>query len=206
MSIESNIIRSNVQKTSLWSGGKTTELFIYPEGSEYGERNFKCRISSATVEVESSAFTKLEGYERYLMILQGCMKIKHDDEEWISLEPYQVDCFGGGQETVSEGKVRDFNVMLTSDFNAELVSYSLDLNQWIDINDSNAFIHFVYCVEGTAQIQLEQHDKMQRHFLYEGDGFFLESDQLQEQLIAFQMKALKGSGRVVHVKIFKNSK
>ena len=38
--------------TSKWSGGSTTELYIYPPQAVYREGNFKCRISSATVEVE----------------------------------------------------------------------------------------------------------------------------------------------------------
>ena len=43
--------------TSKWSGGSTTELYIYPPQAVYREGNFKCRISSATVEVEKSDFT-----------------------------------------------------------------------------------------------------------------------------------------------------
>ena len=31
-----------------WSGGKTTELFIYPKGASLSKRDFICRISSAT--------------------------------------------------------------------------------------------------------------------------------------------------------------
>lgn len=54
--------------TSKWSGGSTTELYIYPPQAVYREGNFKCRISSATVEVEKSDFTSLPGVKRYLSI------------------------------------------------------------------------------------------------------------------------------------------
>ncbi len=205
MSIESNIIRSNVQKTSLWSGGKTTEIFIYPETAEYGKRNFDCRISTATVEVETSTFTPLPGIERYLMILEGEMRLKHDEGEWIYLQPYVSHCFGGGQHTVSEGKVRDFNVMVSEGYASKIETHNLDLENWVDLNYQEEFIHFIYCTEGTVQVQLEQKDKVQRHFLYVGDGFFLESTQIEDALGAFQMKALKGHGKAIHVVVRKKS-
>ena len=47
--------------TSNWSGGSTTEFYIYPPQSSYSQRDFAIRISSATVDVESSEFTLLPG-------------------------------------------------------------------------------------------------------------------------------------------------
>lgn len=99
-------------KTSLWSGGSTTELYIYPEDAVYKEGNFQCRISSATVEVERSDFTSLPGVKRYLSIFHGHLDMIHGEGEKVSLEPFQVDCFDGGVPTVSFGQVVDFNLML----------------------------------------------------------------------------------------------
>ena len=99
-------------KTSLWSGGSTTELYIYPEDAIYKEGNFQCRISSATVEVERSDFTSLPGVKRYLSIFHGHLDMIHGEGEKVSLEPFQVDCFDGGVPTVSFGQVVDFNLML----------------------------------------------------------------------------------------------
>ena len=45
--------------TTTWSGGKTTQLAIAPDGASYAERAFLWRISSATVELEASDFTPL---------------------------------------------------------------------------------------------------------------------------------------------------
>lgn len=199
MSIESNIIRSNVQKTSLWSGGKTTEIFIYPETAEYGKRDFDCRISTATVEVETSTFTPLPGIQRHLLILEGEMRLQHDEGEWLTLKPYINHIFDGGQHIVSEGKVRDFNVMVSEANEAELQVYELDTENWVNLHYKEELIHFIYCTEGTVQVQLEQKDKVQRHFLYPGDGFFLENRQQEEPINLFQMKALKGSGKGIHV-------
>ena len=98
--------------TSKWSGGSTTELYIYPPQSVYREGNFKCRISSATVEVEKSDFTSLPEVKRYLSIFSGELKMIHGEKEEVILEPFEVDCFDGGVPTVSYGKVLDFNFML----------------------------------------------------------------------------------------------
>ena len=99
-------------KVSKWSGGDTTELYLYPEDGDYRSGNFQLRISSATVEVERSEFTSLPGVERYLMIFQGHLDMIHGEKEKVSLEPYEVDHFDGGIPTVSYGKVVDFNLML----------------------------------------------------------------------------------------------
>ena len=46
------IIKPEEYAVSEWAGGKTTQLYIYPQDSEYAKRNFLLRISSATVECE----------------------------------------------------------------------------------------------------------------------------------------------------------
>ncbi len=68
-------------QTSLWSGGSTTQLYIYPEDGDYKQGNFQCRISSATVEAERSDFTKLPGVKRYLSIFQGHLDLVHGEEQ-----------------------------------------------------------------------------------------------------------------------------
>lgn len=203
MSIESNIIRSNVQKTTEWSGGKTTELWIWPKESNYGERNFDCRISTAVVEVEESTFTLLPGHLRHLMILEGNLKLSHNNGEEITLEPYQVDVFDGGDQTVSRGLVRDFNVMLGAGYKATVKAFEVTVEAWEDLSYHSDFLHLIYCFKGTVQVQVEQQDKMQRHFLYEGDAFFLEGGAEETALKAFQMKSLKSEGIAIHVCIEK---
>ena len=67
-------------KTTDWSSGKTTEMYIYPKDCSYNERNFDFRISSATIEVEESEFTDLIGYRRLLTILDGELDLKINDK------------------------------------------------------------------------------------------------------------------------------
>lgn len=98
--------------TSNWSGGSTTEFFIYPPQSSYSQRDFAIRISSATVDVESSEFTLLPGYQRLITPLnsQLYLSFKETAETYL-LKPYEVAYFDGAYHTYSKGKATDFNVM-----------------------------------------------------------------------------------------------
>ena len=113
-------------KVSKWSGGDTTELYLYPEDGDYKSGNFQLRISSATVEADQSEFTSLPGVERYLMIFQGHLDMVHGEKEKVSLEPYEVDHFDGGVPTVSYGKVVDFNLMLKNGAGGRMEALCLD--------------------------------------------------------------------------------
>ena len=106
-------IRTKEQyKTSNWSGGQTTELYLYPSDGDYASRRFSVRLSSATVDVEESTFTKLPGIERKLMILEGNLSLEHMGIRQRQMKPYDVEAFRGDWDTVSRGKVRDFNLMI----------------------------------------------------------------------------------------------
>ncbi len=100
-------------KTSAWSGGTTTELYLYPEQGSYADRNFKFRISSATVELEESDFTPLPGVERYITPLDGAFVLTHPGVAPVELPalaaPY---CFSGEVPTHCVGRATDFNLML----------------------------------------------------------------------------------------------
>ena len=85
MTIEKVIIKTDEYITSQWSGGKTTELFIYPKDSKYKELDFKFRISSAAVELEQSEFTILEKVYRFITPLDNSLKLTHDGKDYIQL-------------------------------------------------------------------------------------------------------------------------
>ena len=65
------IIKKDQYKVSTWSGGTTTEIFLAPRDGSYADRRFDFRISSATVDLEESDFTPLDGVKRFLTILEG---------------------------------------------------------------------------------------------------------------------------------------
>lgn len=112
------------QNTSEWSGGTTTELYLYPPDGNYGERRFKVRLSTAVCRDETSVFTKLPDTERVLMVLDGAVELCHENGRTVKLYPGDQDAFSGGEKTVSHGVCQDFNLMLreNADGNLEYVS------------------------------------------------------------------------------------
>lgn len=100
-------------KTSTWSGGTTTELFIWPQDANYATRVFSFRVSSASVDLAESDFTALPGVQRWITPLLGGFTLTHPGcapVEMGSLDaPY---CFSGEIATHCVGKATDFNLML----------------------------------------------------------------------------------------------
>ena len=95
-----------------WSGGRTTELAIAPEGSLYAERKFLWRFSTATAEVEESTYTSLPDYNRVILSLRGLLRLSHDDTTWRDFAEFEPYAFDGGVTTQARGKVVDLNLML----------------------------------------------------------------------------------------------
>ena len=148
------IVRTEMDyKVSKWSGGDTTELYLYPENGDYKAGNFQLRISSATVEVDQSEFTSLPGVERYLMIFQGHLDMIHGENEKVSLEPYEVDHFDGGVPTVSYGKVIDFNLMLKNGARGRMEALCLESGQeWKIVPEKDENFLAIYVRKGEILI------------------------------------------------------
>lgn len=114
------VTRRDAFTASVWSGGKTTELYIFPADGSYAERRFAVRVSSATVELEESTFTALPGFRRRIMPLQGQLHLCHENRYDVALAPYAVDTFDGGWSTRSVGRCTDFNVMTAEGWDSSL--------------------------------------------------------------------------------------
>lgn len=134
-----------------WSGGKTKELFIFPHHSSYGERNFDIRISSATVETETSLFTKLPGIERLLIVLKGNIFISHKEEPFHELPLLTGDYFTGEEITKSRGRCIDFNVMLRRG-SCKTVGHHILTSFPVSVHEEKGRL-FLYAVEGTFEIR-----------------------------------------------------
>lgn len=102
-------------RISAWSGGTTTQLAIWPEHAVYAHRDFLWRVSSATVELETSDFTHLPDYDRLIATLEGGIVLTHNGGAPITLRPFEVHAFSGADATHSVGRCRDFNLMLRRD-------------------------------------------------------------------------------------------
>ena len=105
------ILDPSTRRTSLWSGGKTEEWFLYPSDGSYAERRFQVRISSATVDAAESHFTKLPDVTRYLLPLCDGFYLKINGA-WQFLPSYKVLRFSGGDDVLCRGRGRDLNLML----------------------------------------------------------------------------------------------
>ncbi len=116
-------------RESLWSGGSTKELYIYPSDSSYANRDFQLRISTARVEIPSSTFTSLPGVDRRLMILDGEITIRHEKHYQKVMKPFDVDAFPGDWTTSALGTCVDFNVMSRGGLETDLFSLKLAVNE-----------------------------------------------------------------------------
>ena len=131
------------RRVTCWSGGKTTELYLYPSDGSYAERRFLFRISSATVDLPESHFTRLDGVTRYLTPLSEGFWLKRGGR-WNYLANGGVLCFSGEEDVFCRGCGRDLNLML-KDAHGEM--------RVLPAGDHALTLHaflFLYCPEETA--------------------------------------------------------
>lgn len=129
--INSNIkiIRKGENKISTWSGGTTTQLYIYPESAIYAEHNFRWRLSSAKVVADESVFTPLPRISRILMIIEGEVFIEHQGHHSTTLKAFEKDSFSGDWTTRCVGKATDFNLMTDKECSGSMDSFSIDAGE-----------------------------------------------------------------------------
>lgn len=139
---------------SSWSGGKTVQLAIAPEGAVYADRDFLWRVSSATVELPESDYTALPDYDRFITPLNGEMILSHDGGEETRVEPFSVHEFDGAARTHCRGTCTDFNLMLRKEkcagqmFPLELGSENAVMLNPVEENQTVV----LYLAEGEATI------------------------------------------------------
>lgn len=176
MDFSFRIIRKKNQLKTLWSGGSTTQLAIYPEDADYGKRNFTWRVSTAKVEVEKSEFTSLPGISRIIMPLEGTLHLMHEGHHEAFLKPFEQDTFSGDWKTTCIGKATDFNLMLAEGegflrtFTAEPES-SHELPLHLDSGENNwqNITHVFYFL---SEMEITIHEKNNIH-VKEGDTLLI---------------------------------
>lgn len=162
------IIKKDKLSTSKWSGGTTTQLYIYPEDELYENRNFTFRISSAKVDLEESTFTKLPNIKRRIMILDGRLKLIHENHHSVTLEKFQQDTFYGHWNTKSYGKVTDFNLMLNENADGFIEYINLENEKTINVYKDDKYnntTEVFYCAKGKINISINN----ERYELKAGD-------------------------------------
>jgi len=151
-------------QTNTWQGGGTTQLAIYPEGAVYKNLDFIFRISTATIDVEQSAFTVLPNVVREIMVLAGELVIKHKGHHTKQLKKFDTDSFMGDWKTTSMGKATDFNVMTRGNAKAGVKGFSLpertNKELMLDCDVMAIYIYSgeVFIEQATAKTTLYQGD------------------------------------------------
>ena len=150
------IIPTDKFKSSIWTGGTTTQLFIYPETADYRLQDFNFRLSSAKVEMEESNFTPLPGVSRKLMILNGKIIIHHKNYYTRELNKFDTDEFEGEWETSSIGKCTDFNLMTRGKTSGVLTKIIIKKNKKLIYNLVNLWDwQFFYVYSGRINLKLK---------------------------------------------------
>jgi len=144
-------IKASELITNKWSGGTTTQLAIYPKNSEYKKNNFLFRLSTATVESEESEFTKLPEVSRQIMILDGKIKIEHQNQYTKIINKFEQDQFSGNWNTKSYGQATDFNLMTTKKVTGEIRTITLVNSSIITIKKDIDF-YGLYIYTGKAKL------------------------------------------------------
>ncbi|MDQ0202351.1 HutD/Ves family protein [Pectinatus haikarae] len=143
------IFSAKEHQTTSWSGGSTTQLYISPNNSHYEARDFKLRLSSATVDADVSTFTELIGIDRILMSLDNEISLIHNNRKEIKLKPFTAHFFSGADKTISKGRCTDFNVMLKQNSykNADLFTIA---DPHFSLEADNAC--YIYIADGAYEI------------------------------------------------------
>ncbi|MBI3134967.1 MAG: HutD family protein [Bacteroidetes bacterium] len=138
-------------KTAEWSGGTTTELFIFPKSANYKKMDFDFRISTATIEIQTSRFTALPGVKRTLMVLNGTLELEHKGQYSTILEAFEKDSFLGDWETTSGGMAEDFNLMIRNpDLNGFVRHIQLSKKKSLTLQTEKH--GFIYIYKGTLAL------------------------------------------------------
>ena len=95
-----------------WSGGISSQYYIYPEGADRSTGEYAFIVTSATVELEESTFSDYTGFDRVIMSITNPYTLVHNEEEVCRLQPFEPHAFTGEEKTVSRGVYTDCNLIM----------------------------------------------------------------------------------------------
>lgn len=165
---------------SIWSGGLTYEYMIYPKTASYSNRDFIFRISSATIEKESSEFTKFQGYYRYLVMLDNSLHVEINNEK-KTYEKYEIMEFNSDDNVTSYTTGIDFNWMVSE----KASNHELKLTN--GNQNCNAQILILYSLRAT-DIQINE----KPHHLKPYDLLVIENLEKENIMLYFSNECLFG--------------
>lgn len=151
--MKTKVLRPSDYVQSEWSGGTTSQIFIYPDGASLAERDFYFRISSAGIETEKSDFSKFDGYHRFFTPLNSGVEISSDGNAPEKINPLELLHFDGASETSALGKCIDFNLIYKKGLKANLTVATYAKMELISYSPfpSSDFL-LIYCWSGGFEI------------------------------------------------------
>ncbi|MDR1781652.1 MAG: HutD family protein [Bacilli bacterium] len=120
-----------------WSGGKTKQIYIYPETALYKNKDFLFRLSSASIEEQPSTFTLFLGYTRYLCMLDNSLSLKINNKS-INLEKNEIIKFHSEDDVISSSIGNDFNLMIKDD----IIEHEIQIENGFISKDQHFIIIF----------------------------------------------------------------
>jgi environmental stress-induced protein Ves len=180
-----NLTKKEQLQTTEWQGGTTTQLVIYPKEAIYKNLDFIFRISTATIDVEQSTFTGLPNVSRIIMVLNGELTIQHKNQYTKQLKKFDTDIFSGDWETMSIGKVTDFNVMTRGSAKATASGFSLTKKSEKEIALNADFVA-VYVPSGEVVIEQPSFEKVN---VKQGDIVLISKEKVNEKFTLLAQQA-----------------
>ncbi len=192
-----SLYRQENYTKSQWMGGTTTELAICPRTSKYLDRNFIWRLSSATIDVEESDFSKLPDYDRVLMVLEGEVVLSYEGERVARLKTLEQDRFDGAWKTKSFGKITDYNLMVRkgSEGYLDLITPEEENRVYTSTEETTKVLttHALYCKEGYFVVSVQG----ESHMVKPGELFVVEGE--KDETVKY---SVMGEGTVIRAQIF----
>ena len=68
-----------------WSGGTTSDIFLFPPSSCWEKKDFQIRISSADCRVDGAPYSDFTGFTRHILPLRGSMHMFHEGHHEVLL-------------------------------------------------------------------------------------------------------------------------
>ncbi len=184
--------------------GSTTELAIFPPGSNFDARNFMARVSTATL-TQGGEFTKFGGYNRILALVSGeGMDLTISGNTRAITEPFEPVRFSGeapADSTLRGGAIRDFNVIFRPEVDANLqhvvlssVFSALDIRSFGGMGDNATRVDVLWSPDANLEIEAGRRTLT----IGAGDVFVLQHGRSETLVHA---RAVQGSANLLFVNL-----
>ena len=175
-------IRNKAQyKKTKWLGGETTEFYIYPIDSNYKDKKFDFRLSSANFSLDDSTFTEYSDYMRFIAPLKGKLDMNHEGHHSIILNTFEIDYFDGDWVTKCKPSpgCADFNLIVKKGLKAGLRTLNFDESY----ESMGRSVICAYCISPKAEALISSSGKKHLVQLSEGEMLVINHDETIQLLL-----------------------